>query len=357
LEPPETTTTVAPGELVVSGTATDAVDVSVTYGQQIAKVKRDGDTWRATVVVSIGECRVTVTACNALGNPAEQSRTLRGEAVKAAEASRTPRVDAVSSVSAWAEPVPGAKTMVIDGITYPCLVVEKQTAMRMVLVAACPGGFNMGSPANEPKRNSDEKQHLRKIGNGFWLGETEVTQAQYQKVMGANPSRFQGDNLPVERVSWEDCQQFVAKLNAQGGGFRLPSEAEWEYACRAGNASAFNTGNDIDTNNANYDGSLPYGVAKGVFRECTVPAGSLPANALGFREMHGNVREMCQDAYDTYSDTGDERAVGGAPQALRVVRGGYWGAAAQECRSASRAPVRPNERLSHTGFRLARALR
>ena len=159
-----------------------------------------------------------------------------------------------------------------------------------------PGTFLMGSPANEPEREgyagADETQHGVTLTKGFHLGIHQVTQAQWQAVMGANPSDFEGDgNLPVENVSWDDCEAFCQALGKKDGKtYRLPTEAEWEYACRAATTTPFHFGGTISTDQSNYDGNYTYGGGKkGVYRQKTTPAGSFPANAWGLFDMHGNV--------------------------------------------------------------------
>ena len=260
----------------------------------------------------------------------------------------------VSASLDWADPVRDAGTVMVDGKQYPRIVVEKQTGMRMVLIPAKSDGFQMGSPDSEPDHESNETQHRRVIGKAFWLGETEVTQAQWQKVMWFNRSKFKGDELPVEQVSWNDCQQFVQKLNQRGTGFRLPSEAEWEYACRAGSVGPFSFGANITTAQVNCNGRYPYnGAAEGQDREKTVPVRGLPANAFGLYEMHGNVLEWCEDTYDNYPGTGTEEPTRG--EGLRVSRGGCWVCDARSCRSAFRRPYDPAD-LFFVGLRLARTL-
>jgi len=230
----------------------------------------------------------------------------------------------------------------------PRRVVHLATQVELALVPT--GEFAMGSPPNEPQRDSDETPHRRLIEKPFYLGVTEVTQAQFRKVMAGNPSRFLGDELPVDSVGWNDCQSF---LQAVGSGLRLPSEAEWEYACRAGAGTPFSFGATITTDQVNCDGQVPYGVTPvGRYRAQTVRAGSLPANAWGLHEMHGNVWEWCQDGYDVYpaSGTGDA-----APAArARVARGGSWDSSANYCRSACRGGFESGLRFNRIGFRLAR---
>jgi formylglycine-generating enzyme required for sulfatase activity len=171
--------------------------------------------------------------------------------------------------------------------------------------------------------------------------------------MGSNPSRFTAsDALPVETVSWNDCQEFVRKA---GGGLRLPSEAEWEYACRAGTATPFSFGATITPQQVNYDGNYPYGGAsKGLYGEKTVAAGSLPANAWGLHEMHGNVWEWCEDEYAAYPAIGTEAPAQSA--GARVLRGGSWIYFASFCRAAFRSSRVPDYRHDGVGLRLARTL-
>jgi len=167
-------------------------------------------------------------------------------------------------------------------------------------------------------------------------------------VMGANPSTFKGSQNPVEMVSWDDCQTFCGAT-----GLRLPSEAEWEYACRAGTTTPFSFGATITPQQVNYNGNFPYGsAAKGLYREKTVVCGSLPANKWGFREMHGNVWEWCQDGYSKSASTTQaalETEIG-----ARVLRGGGWFHLAGGCHASNRHYLAPGFQSNSLGCRFAR---
>ena len=232
------------------------------------------------------------------------------------------------------------------------------TGMEFVWVPK--GCFQMGSPASEANRDSDEKQHEVCLSNGYWLGKYEVTQGEWEKVMGNNPSHFKscGDRCPVEKVSWDDVQRFIGKLDSKSGKrFRLPTEAEWEYAARARTTTPFSFGKTIGTDQVNYDGNYPYGNGrKGEYREKTMTVGSLPGNAWGLHEMHGNVWEWVQDWYGDYPSNAVTDPTGARSGSLRVFRGGSWVIYAQFCRSANRYRNEPGFRRSDLGFRLARPL-
>ena len=183
----------------------------------------------------------------------------------------------------------------------------------------------MGSPEDEPERWDDETQHQVLLTRGFWLAETACTQALWQAVMGNNPSEFQSNDRPVEQVSWEDVQRFLVQFNriVSGGGFRLPTEAEWEYACRAGTTTAFWFGAQITPEQVNYHGNYPYaGGERGVYRREPVAVKALPCNDWGLYQMHGNVWEWCQDWSGTYSTETVIDPAGPARIANRVLRGG-----------------------------------
>ncbi len=215
------------------------------------------------------------------------------------------------------------------------------------------GEFLMGSPTYEPDRESPETQHQVRVSD-FYMGKYEVTQAEWESVTGTNPSEFKGANLPVENVSWDDCQAFIETLNRKTGKkYRLPTEAEWEYACRAGTITPFNTGGNLTTDQANYNGNYPYNNnRKGSFMEKTVPVNSFEPNAWGLYNMHGNVWEWCSDWYGDYEDGRVENPAGPTIGSGRVLRGGNWFSNAGSCRSARRYYVTPGFRNAFVGFRL-----
>jgi formylglycine-generating enzyme required for sulfatase activity len=224
------------------------------------------------------------------------------------------------------------------------------------------GSFMMGSPPNEPQSDDDERQHRVTISKPFYLQSTEVTQGQWKKVIGDNPSHFKncGDDCPVENVSWNDIQEFIRKLNQIEGTnkYRLPTEAEWEYACRAGTSTPFYTGNCISTDQANYDGNNPTpGCPMGEYREKTITVGSSPPNPWGLYDMHGNVYEWCQDWHEKHYPSGHGTDPKGPSSGeYRVFRGGSWHSNAGGCRSADRLRYNPGLRNGGLGFRLAKAL-
>lgn len=226
---------------------------------------------------------------------------------------------------------------------------------KFVLIPA--GTFSMGSPSNEPGRSNEEKLHQVTISKPFYMQTTVVTQGQWKKVKGSNPSFFKkcGDDCPVETVSWNDVQDFIRKLNQLEGSnkYRLPTEAEWEYAARAGTTTPFFTGNCLSTDQANYDGNYPLaGCPKGKFRKKTVRVGSFAANAWDLYDMHGNVFEWCQDWYGDYPSGNVTDPLGPSTGSGRVLRGGHWRTHARYCRSAYRDTITPESSNDIVGFRL-----
>ena len=220
------------------------------------------------------------------------------------------------------------------------------------------GTFMMGSPANEVGRESDETQHKVTLTKGFWLGECEVTQEQYEAVMGTNPSHFKGGNLPVEQVSYEDalafCRRLTEKERAAGRlsnqyEYTLPTEAQWEYACRAGTTTALNNGTDNNFDEVAWYGSNGSGGNAG---GVTHPVRDKKPNAWGFYDMHGNVWEWCLDWYGAYPTTAETDPTGASTGSGRVIRGGSWWNVPSCCRSADRLNIAPGDRNSNVGFRV-----
>ncbi|MDM8536891.1 SUMF1/EgtB/PvdO family nonheme iron enzyme, partial [Desulfobacterales bacterium HSG17] len=219
----------------------------------------------------------------------------------------------------------------------------------MEFVHITKGTFNMGSPKNEKRRGDDETQHEVIQTKNFYMQVTEVTQRQWEMVMGDNPSRFKdcGDDCPVENVSWNDAQKFIKKLNKQSSGeYRLPTEAEWEYACRAGNATRFYTG-DKETDFFRAGWSLNNSNSK------THPvADNKEPNNWGLYDMHGNVSEWCQDWYRAYPSKTVADPTGPEVGSDRVTRGGSWIRSLHYCRSANRSFSKPDYQVYDIGFRL-----
>ncbi|WP_414621263.1 SUMF1/EgtB/PvdO family nonheme iron enzyme [Calothrix sp. CCY 0018] len=223
-----------------------------------------------------------------------------------------------------------------------------------------PGGsFLMGSPENEPERSDHESPQHKVTIQPFFMGKFPVTQEQYQAIMGENPSKFKGKNKPVERVRWDNAVDFCGRISKRTGKtYRLPSEAEWEYACRAGTRTPFHFGETITTDLANYDGNYTYGSGpKGKYLEQTTDVGSFPANTFGLYDIHGNVWEWCQDswhknyqgaasdgsAWINYND--DENNYG-------LLRGGSLSSSPGYCRSAFRYRYEHGDTTSSVGFRV-----
>ncbi|MBQ3348855.1 MAG: SUMF1/EgtB/PvdO family nonheme iron enzyme [Thermoguttaceae bacterium] len=205
-----------------------------------------------------------------------------------------------------------------------------------------PGTFMMGSPESEEGHWNREKQHEVTLTKGFWMMETEVTQKQWKAIMGNNPSYFEGDDLPVECVSWNDCQEFCKKCAQLGLPVQLPTEAQWEYACRAGTTGAYA---------GNLDEMAWYDSNSG---SKTHPVGTKKPNAWGLYDMQGNVCEWCQDWYGDYPSGSVTDPAGPSSGSLRVVRGGDLGDGARDCRSADLGLCDPGARLHELGFRAVR---
>ena len=236
--------------------------------------------------------------------------------------------------------------------------VDLGGGVRMELAWCPPGTFTMGSLTDETDRDSDETQHRVTLTKGFWLGKYEVTQGQWEAVMGSNPSYFKkaGKTAPVVKVSWNDCQEFVRRLNARvpGGGFRLPTEAEWEYACRAKTTTSFHYGNDLDATMVNYNGFHYRNGRHGQYRQTTVSVGSFRPNEFNLYDMHGNVGEWCSDWYGAYPMGSVTDPAGPGSGSRRVHRGGSWFSFGSNCRSADRDGDDPCLSSGTLGLRLAR---
>jgi formylglycine-generating enzyme required for sulfatase activity len=235
-------------------------------------------------------------------------------------------------------------------------------------MVAIPGGaFVMGSPPGEKGRDDAEGPQRTVTIPRFFMGRFQVTQAQYEAVMGENPSYFEGDNRPVEDVSWDDAFAFCKKLSQQTGRpYRLPSEAEWEYACRAGTTTPFYFGPTITTDLVNHYGYHTYGPYAaepiGEYRRETTEVGSFPPNGFGLYDMHGNIWEWCHDVWHSNyqgAPTDGSAWREGNPywQRRRILRGGYWISSPRECRSANRYYALRDTRLnSGYGFRVVCAV-
>ncbi len=216
-------------------------------------------------------------------------------------------------------------------------------------VRVAEGCFRMGSPDSEAQRGSDEDPVHEVCVDGFWMGKYEVTQAQWEKVMGSNPSGFRGNSHPVERVSWNDVQEFLQKLNAKAGKemYRLPTEAEWEYAARAGTETTYSFGDDA----ARLDEYAWYNRNSG---NKTHPVGQLKPNTWRLYDMYGNVREWCQDGYEReyYLKSPSKNPQGPSSGKYQVLRGGSWADGPVLCRSAGRYWDYPGLTNRSLGFRV-----
>jgi formylglycine-generating enzyme required for sulfatase activity len=241
--------------------------------------------------------------------------------------------------------------------------IINNVGMAFVLLPA--GSVVMGSPADEPGRNTDEMQERVTISRAFYLQTTEVTQGQWKRVMGTNPSHFSacGEDCPVEQVSWYDAQAFIRKLNALEGtnSYRLPTEGEWEYAARAGTVTAYYWGNGPDCSRANYGNSLWGSECKGANPGKTLKVGSFRPNAWGLYDMTGNVWEWVDNWYGPYNSSQIVNPAGSRSGVFRVQRGGAWDSDAAACRTALRVKALPDVKLGHLklnagnlGFRVAR---
>lgn len=254
--------------------------------------------------------------------------------------------------------------MVYTIFPRPMLAFDKayinSLGMEFVLIPA--GTFIMGSPLDEPYRKKDEAQHKVTISEPFFLQTAEVTLDQWTALMGRKlfGQRTGTGNMPIVKVSWHDCMDFIKKLNALSEwSYRLPTEAEWEYACRAGASTTYTWGNTIDCEKAMYSNNssksrecLDYVRSRGLPVDQPAPVKSYPSNIWGLYDMHGNVWEWCQDWYGDYSMHAKIDPLGPDSGAKRVRRGGSWFRFGYSCRSANRNYAHPGSKYQTTGFRL-----
>jgi formylglycine-generating enzyme required for sulfatase activity len=234
----------------------------------------------------------------------------------------------------------------------PTLTMNLDGGVKLELVLIPAGKFIMGSPANEALRQDDETPHEVTIKRPFYMGKYTVTQEQYEKVMGKNPSQFKGAKNPVEMVSWNDAQDFCQKLSTSSGKIvRLPAEAEWEYACRAGSTTAYCFG-DTENELALCGWYIKNNTHNGIIDGTTHPVGEKKPNAFGLYDMHGNVWEWCQDWLGSYPTGTVTDPTGPATGASRVLRGGSWRDPAAYCRAAFRDDGTSDGLVRHDGFRV-----
>ncbi len=251
------------------------------------------------------------------------------------------------------------------------------TITMIPLIEIPSGSFLMGSPPNEAKRANDEGPQHEVTLQGFFMSQTPITQAQWRKVaewtpikaerwgrrLHLNPSRFGGrldsDQRPVAQVTWHDAMEFCHRLSQRTGRhYTLPSEAQWEYACRAGTTTPFAFGDTLTSDLANYDATYSYGDGpKGKWRKQTTPVGMFPANAWGLHDMHGNVWEWCLDYWhNSYAGAPSDGSAWLTPSAseeeMRLLRGGSWSLDPGICRSAYRFLGRPGYASVNVGFRV-----
>ena len=235
-------------------------------------------------------------------------------------------------------------------------VEDLGNGVMLEMVEIPSGTFYMGSPKNEAGRTNSESPRHQVTVKSFFIAKYPLTQAQYQSTIGSNPAHFKGDNRPVERVSWDDAVAFCQKLSQNTGkNYKLPSEAQWEYACRAGTTTPFCFGQSITPNLVNYDGNYSYAAAqKGEYRQQTTDVGTFPPNAFGLYDMHGNVWEWCEDDWEENyinAPTNGDALINPVGKS-KVLRGGAWLYFAGCCRCSMRNQDLHNARHHYYGFRV-----
>jgi formylglycine-generating enzyme required for sulfatase activity len=249
-----------------------------------------------------------------------------------------------------------------------------QRTIAGIALCWCPGGtFRMGSPPSEPERRPGENQVNVTLTRGFWIGKYEVTQGEWKRVVGDFPGEFtagEGEKFPVYSVNFAEAEEFCRRLTAMARAsgelppdweFRLPTEAQWEYACRAGTTTATSFGDSLSSSQANFQGKPYNGGAEGPSLKRTAPVGSYPANPWGLHDVHGNVFEWCRDwdhgflvggkDPDLYNAKSTALAARNGAKS-RVRRGGCWADDGWPCRSAFRLRFEPERRADHIGFRV-----
>ncbi|WP_168219329.1 formylglycine-generating enzyme family protein [Limnoglobus roseus] len=268
------------------------------------------------------------------------------------------RLDSLRMTNVWG-------SMLTDEEEQLAKIVVNDVGIRLALLPA--GLYEMGADAEgDPLARPNEAPAHRVVFSAtVYMGVSPVTQAEYQRVTGRNPSTFTGDqggpDNPVEGVSWHDAVNFCTALGRRpaerqaGRTYRLPTEAEWEFACRAGSTTIYSSSNDLPLSQANFCGAYgPDGGPRSPARGRTSPVGAYPANLFGLHDMHGNVWEWCQDWYaEDYYETSPLQNPPGPPEGrFKVTRGGSWRSLAASCRASYRNAVTPNNRDAYTGFRV-----
>jgi len=266
----------------------------------------------------------------------------------------TPRMSAVALAAATAG---AAGLVIVAARTGPATAaVWNDPVTRLRFIAVGPARFQMGTPINEHLREVQETLHAVVLTRRYYLAETELTQAQWTRIMGDNPSHFQecGPTCPVERVTWFDVQRFIDRLNVVGlPGYRLPTEAEWEFACRAGGQHAFGARDTLSSYDANINGHYPYKAPAGPHRGHTTAVAKFPANPLGFFDMSGNVWEWTADEHCPYPSQRVVDPTGSCGSGKRVIRGGSWAFDGGSARCGVRYTHRPQDTGYSIGVRLA----
>lgn len=283
---------------------------------------------------------------------------VKGESGYAYKVSVTPgKREKLQQIDKLSEKMGKAKEEKQPSETVSKRLFANKLGMEFIFIPS--GTFIMGISSNEEGKSNSAVPHPVTLTKGFYLQTTEVTQGQWKELMGSNPSFFKecGNDCPVEQVSWSDVQQFIKRLNRKEGvrKYRLPTEAEWEYACRAETRTPFSFGRCLTTEQANYCGHHPFvGCEKGECHNKPIPVKSLSPNGWGLYDMHGNVWEWCFDRSGKYLSRSVTDPKGPSSGTFRIFRGGGWNSYGRACRSGNRSANEPTKRFANLGFRLAR---